>query len=67
MLYKVVRDGLSDEMTFEQIAEMRAQARWGPRECYTGRWESKCKGPEAGECLAYSRIRKEPSVGESEM
>lgn len=26
MLYKVVRDGLSDEMTFEQIAEMRAQA-----------------------------------------
>lgn len=26
MLYKVVRDGLSDEMTFEQIAEVRAQA-----------------------------------------
>lgn len=26
MLYKVVRVGLSDEMTFEQIAEVRAQA-----------------------------------------
>lgn len=26
MLYKVVRDGLSDEMTFDQMAEVRAQA-----------------------------------------
>lgn len=26
MLYKVVRDGLSDEMTFEQTTEVRAQA-----------------------------------------
>ena len=25
MLYKVVRDGLSDEMTFDQMAEVRAQ------------------------------------------
>lgn len=38
----------------------------GIRVFLKGRWEGKCKGPELEECLACSRIRKDPSVGEAE-
>lgn len=62
----MLRDGLSDEMTFEQKPEVRSSTEDTRDTSVTGRWMSKCKDPEMGEYLAYSRIRKEPSVGESE-
>lgn len=62
----MVRDRLSDEMTFEQRPEgsegSSTENTWGKS---TGRQKSKCKDPEVGKCLACYRINKEPHVGES--
>lgn len=55
ILYKMVRDGLCDEMTFEQRPE--GSERSGTEDTWdknTGRWKSKCKDPEVEEYLAYS-------------
>lgn len=63
MLYKVVRDGLSDEMTFEQIAEMRSQA---PKilgmKVFRQMGEQSAKALRQ-EVLAYSRIKKGAQCG----
>lgn len=67
ILYKVVKDGLSDEMTFEQRHEgsegESTEVTWDKSVSYW-QMEEQCKGPELRECLACYKIRKEPNMGE---
>lgn len=53
----MVRDGLSDKITFKQRPEgsegWSTEDTWGKN--VTGRWKSECKGPEVGECLTCLR------------
>lgn len=44
---RVVREDLSEEVTFKQ----RSEGTWG--KSIPGRWNSQCKGPVAGACLAW--------------
>ena len=61
-LYRIVKTGVSDEMTLELIAEGRA--RWNPR----GMWgkslrrrrNSKSEGPGVGTCLMFLEAVEKP-------
>lgn len=61
---KVVGEGLSEKVTLDPEPEWCKGAGhvtlWG--NSVPGRWNSKCKGPEAGMCFERMRHRKEASV-----
>lgn len=50
------------------LKELRDEALKTPgiRVFCRGRWKSKCTGPELGECIASSSVKKGTSVGEAE-
>ena len=63
ILYKMVRDGLCDEMTFEQRPEGSESS--GTEDTWdknTGRWKSKCKDPEVSPRRILGIFRKEPVI-----
>lgn len=56
LFYRMVRDGLSEEVTQDQRVN---NGKTKPCIYLTDRGNSRCKGPEVGICLAFCRNTKE--------